>query len=158
MCQGKKPWILSSARALCKIAVFSKSIPSREFKRIRQFQKWQSQPGLNKNQIHNWNCTSLTLTDEKYWQQHGLFPFPGLFESNFIYFIHNYLYTIIILLFHTGIKMLLISMDWRVSIRADSLVAITFNRNLTVTALCVVRMLVFKFTAVNCKYKSDINS
>lgn len=76
------------------------------------------------------------------------------------------LYTkIITLLFHTGIKMLLTlhtpRFQWAegLSIRADSLVATMFNRYLTVTTFCVVRMFVFKrITAVNCKYKSEFNS
>lgn len=97
---GQEAQILSSARALCKIAVFSKSIPSREFKMIRQFEKRQSQPGLNTNQIHKWNCTSFTLTDES-------------IDSSMAFSLSQdslslILYTkIITLLFHTGIKMLL---------------------------------------------------
>lgn len=44
------------------------------------------------------------------------------------------------------------------SIRAHSLVTITFNRDLIVTTVYVARMFVFKrITAANCKYKSEFN-
>lgn len=44
------------------------------------------------------------------------------------------------------------------SIRAHSLVAITFNRDLIVTTVYVVRMFVFKrITTANCKYKFEFN-